>query len=170
VIEAGPGAEAAPSGAPLARVGGIVVRFDAQAAEAAGLPGLAWIPAALARRVGAASATITLGSTAGISLGLALVEGRLTTLVGLGTVAARPSVVVVSRPDGEPWALAVSELVQSGRLDVADGEEHAILLEGAKVARLDVDAMTTRLEAAFWIADPAPERLSLIPRSRRPQP
>lgn len=161
-------AEPAPgaiSGPPVPGSAGVVVRLDGDAAREAGVPAIAWIPAEIARRVAFASTTTTLGSTRGISLGLALVEGRLLTLVGFGAVGPRPPVVLCARPDADVYALAVATIVASGRFD--DADDGGVVAAGEHVAELDLSAITVRLEAAFWIADAMPERASLIPRSRK---
>jgi len=145
----------------------VVVRLDARAADVAGLPDLGWIPAETARRVAFASSTATLAEDGGIALGLALVEGRLVTLVGLGGVGPRAPIVLCARPDGDLIALAVDTIVSSGRFDLgAEGE--TVQLGDEIATRIDVDALVQRLEAAFWIADAVPERLSIVPRSRTP--
>ncbi len=162
--------EAAPpdpsSGPPVPVSAGIVVRLDPAAARAAGVPAIAWIAAEIARRVAFASSTTTLAAASGIALGLALVEGRLLTLVGFGPVGPRAPIVLCARSDAEVFALAVTRIEASGRFDDAgDGRIH---FAGERVDELDLAAITTRLEAAFWIADGAPERVSMVPRSRKP--
>lgn len=146
---------------------GVVVRFDAEAARVARFPRTAWIPASIARRVAFAATTTTLGVAGGITLGLALVEGRLLTLVGFGPIGPRPAVVLCTRGETDGFAFAVEEVVASGLFDDARGED-VIALAGEPIDRLDLDAVIARLEAAFWIADATPERLSLVPRSRKP--
>ncbi len=154
------------SGPPAPGSAGVVIRLDAVAAREARLPALGWIPAAVARRVAFASATTTLGAAGGISLGLALVEGRLVTLVGCGPIGPRAPLVLCARPDADIFALAVESIVASGRFDDAgDGD---IIAAGERVAELDLTAISVRLEAAFWIADATPARASLMPRSRKP--
>lgn len=171
------------SGPPAPGSAGIIVRFDEQAARAAQVPRLAWIPATIARRVAFASATTTLGTSGGISLGLAHVEGRLLTMLAFGETGPHAPVVICARPEADMVALAVSQIVASGRFDDADpgpavpaaadgsverGGERGVIIGDERAARLDVDAITSRLESALWIADATPERTSLVPRSRRP--
>lgn len=172
--ETQPGAYVAPadpepgaiSGPPAPGSAGVVIRFDAAAAREAGVPAVAWVPAATARRVAFASATTTLGQAGGISLGLALVEGRLLTLVGFGPIGPRAPVVLCARPEADVFALAVATIVASGRFD--DADDGGIVVGDERVAELDLGAITVRLEAAFWIADGADSRASSIPRSRKP--
>jgi hypothetical protein len=153
------------SGPPAPGSAGLVVRFDEDAARAAGVPALAWIPATTARRVAHASSTTTLGESNGISLGLAHVEGRLLTLVAFGKTEPHAPVVLCARPEADLLAVAVTQIVASGRFD--DADDGAVMVSGERAAALDVVAITSRLEAAFWIADATPERASIVPRSKR---
>jgi len=148
---------------------GVIVRIDARTAEAAGVPETAWLPATIVRRVALASSTTTLGTSSGISLGLALVEGRLLTLVGFGVTGPRAPVVLCTQGEGDMLALAVETIVASGRFDDV-GDEGAVRFIDKIVWPLDLASVMARLEAAFWIEDATPPRLSLLPRSRQINP
>jgi hypothetical protein len=135
-------------GAAPADASGVVVRFDPIAAEAAGIPSLAFVDAGVARRVALATAALDLGGAAPLRVGIALVEGRVLTSIAVGDVAPRGPVVVCERPGGEPVALAVRAVVASGVLARSGGE---ILAPGGGAARaLDVAALLAHIEGAVW--------------------
>lgn len=139
---------------------GLIVRL--REAGPRGPSAATWIPATVAQRVALASATTLLGVSGGVALGLALSEGRLLTLIAFGRVAPRAPIVICARPDGDVFALAVAAIVASGRFDDV-GEDGAVSAFGETAAAIDLPAILGSLEAAFWIAEPASDRLSLVP-------
>ncbi len=148
--------------------GGVVVRFDPAAADAVGVAALSFLPADVARRAAHASGATVLGGSPPLALGLALVEGRLLTLVSIGTVEARGAVVVCDRPDGGAFALGVLAIVGSGLFE-SEGDGVRV---GREVARpLDVLELLRRIEAAVWVTRaPRSPSSSLPPSSPRPTP
>lgn len=145
--------------------GGVVVAFDAPAADAVGLAALAFLPAQVARRVALASGAIALGGAPPLALGLALVEGRLLTLIAVGSVEARGPIVICERPDGGAFALGVLSIVGTG---VFDGGDDGVRFEGGFAPRLDVVELLQRIESAVWITRAPRSPSSLPPPSPAP--
>lgn len=138
------GAAAAP-----ASVGAVVLRLDGPGAEALGLPSLAFLPAAIARRVALAAATIELGGAPPLLVGLAAIEGRVVTVIGVGALRPRGAVVLCERPGAEPIALAVDEVVTSGVLPLRGASVE--VPGGRGLAReLHLAALVARVEEAVW--------------------
>lgn len=151
--------------------GGLVVRFDAQAADAVGLASLAFLPASVARRVGVTSAIVTLGGSPPVRLGLAVVDGRLLTLLAIGPVEAHGPAVICDRPGAEPLALAVAAVVASGVFDAVDDGVH---VPGGVAPEMHLAPLLDRIEAAVWVqragrapsSAPPPSSRSPVMRTR----
>jgi hypothetical protein len=150
-----------------ASLGGVVVRFDAVAADGVGLAALAFLPAEVARRVALASGAIALGGAPPLALGLALVEGRLLTLVAVGAVEARGPIVICERPEGGAFALGVQGIVGTG---VFDGGDEGVHVDGGFAPLLDVVELLQRIEAAVWVTRAPRSPSSLPPPSPPPHP
>lgn len=144
--------------------GGLVVRFDAQAADEVGLASLAFLPASVARRVGLTTAVVALGGTSPVRLGLGVVDGRLHTLLAIGPVAPRGPVVICDRPGTEPIALAVADVVASGVFEVVEDGVH---VPGGVAPELHLAPLLDRIEAAVWVQRAGRPPSSLPPPSPR---
>jgi hypothetical protein len=154
------------SGEP--ELGGVVVRFDAAAAQALGRSPLAFLPVASARRMAFASSAVHLGGAPPLALGLALVEGRLLTLVAVGEIAPRGPVVVCERAEGEPFALGVEEVVASGLFPASAGG--VLGFDAAPLPPFDVEVLLTQLESAVWLQRTDRPPSSMPPSHRSPRP
>ncbi len=135
-------------GEPGGEARGVIVRFDDLAALEVGLPGRVFLPVEIVRRLAFASSTLALGGASPLTLGLALVEGRLLTHVALGELRQDGPVVVCDRPELEPFALGVLEIVATGVFDASD---EGVLGFGDPIPTLDVADLFERIEPGVWL-------------------
>jgi hypothetical protein len=146
--------------------GGVLLRY----AEGEGRSALAFVPAAVAARLVAISSLTPVPGVRPPALGIALAEGAVVTVLGIGRAGSgsvgSPVMLPAYEPDDD-WPVPGADralLCRVGGLDLAltggvvlatgvfDAAPHGggVIWRGAPVPELDVAALYAQAEAAVW--------------------
>jgi hypothetical protein len=117
------------------RVAGVVVRRGDR---------LSFIPADAAVRI-VQRPEIT--RVPGAEIGMALIAGRVVAVIELDK---RKGELLLCELEGETIALSGLQVRSAGFFDVADGGDGAVVLDGERVARLNVAGELAHVERNLW--------------------
>lgn len=106
--------------------------------------GLSFIPAEAAVRI-VPRPEIT--RVPGVEIGMALIGGRVVAVIELGK---RKGELLLCDVGGETIALSGLQVRSAGFFDVADGEAGAVVVDGQRVAWLNVASELSRAERTMW--------------------
>ena len=125
------------------RVGGVVVRHG----EA-----LRFVPASAVLEITTCPPISRVPGAPASMLGIVHASGRIVPVVGIddATDARSSTPLLVCRHDGEPVGLLGCDIVEVGMFDAEQAQ--GVVVDGAMVSPLDLDATFARLDQGRWTA------------------